>query len=136
MADQWLAAAEIPLEAVMEDDSSLGIISDSISVDVNSNQLVVEDWPTEVADIDAMVARHELPCQPSPAEHEMLQHHAEVRGYGTFYAAFGGGRAGLEACAAGKARKEGSCGSSSAFIHYWMNANTPASWCMVQRACI
>ena len=86
--------AEIPIEAIIDNDldSSLDVPSTE-SRDGDMEAVAAE--PAQQQQAAVGVSR----VQPPSAE---LQEEGAKKGYGQAYAAFGGGREGLEACAASK----------------------------------
>ena len=92
--------AEIPLEALTQDDLDLSLDSPVSSLDfpvTESRDGDMEKMGAEPAQETAAVTL----SSPSQSASEMEQE-ANAKGYGKAYAAFGGGRDGLEACAASK----------------------------------
>lgn len=94
--------ADIPIEAILDD-----------SVDASLDVPLPAPWddvPTAASGDDNMEAVAAEPQQPteavavsSPGETSAeMEEEANKKGYGKAYAAFGGGRDGLEACAASK----------------------------------
>jgi hypothetical protein len=114
-----LSVAEIPVDALMEDEGLMaeaGLVASSDQEDVLEDPLPDQDTPRaspgEPLAVEYSLQEGEEAGAPfesqsesganpnsGPAREE-LQKEADAKGFGQMYAAFGGGRAGLEACAA------------------------------------
>lgn len=85
---------------------------------------VDSEWSTDDADIDRAHAAQQRARAPRLSEAQLAELRAEgdAKGYGRMYAAMGGGKKGLEACAAGERR----C-MQCAFMYPSIDVDTVAS---------
>jgi len=111
----------VPLEVMMADPAVAALAAagdgeDAAGASVDADVAAAEDWPVKDDEIERRLGAAEPASPTSVLERadrggggggaqggdlQAMKAEAAARGYGKLYAAFGGGRAGLEACAAG-----------------------------------